>query len=51
MSHMSFDEWAKLYKLDPEEFERKRRDVIEAEICKAPIERRAKLRLLQMEIS
>lgn len=50
MSHMSFDEWSKLYKLDPEEFERKRREAIEAEICKAPVERRAKLRLLQMEI-
>ena len=50
MSDFSFDDWAKLYKTSPEDFERKRKEAIEAEILKAPIERRNKLRLLQMEI-
>lgn len=50
MSDFSFDDWAKLYKTSPEDFERKRKEVIDAEILKAPIERRNDLRLLQMQI-
>lgn len=51
MSDFSFDDWAMLYKLDPEEFERKRTATIEAEICKAPIAQRNGLRLLQIEVN
>jgi len=49
MTNFNFDEWASLYKNYPEEFERKRSALLEAEILKAPIERREKLRMLQME--
>lgn len=50
MSDFSFDDWMKLARTSPEDFERKRKEVIDAEILKAPIERRAGLRILQMEI-
>ena len=50
MSDFSFDDWAKLAKTSPEDFERKRREVINAEILKAPVDQRNKLRLLQMEV-
>lgn len=49
MVKIDFDEWADLYKNFPEEFERKRKALLDAEIAKAPIERRNKLRMLQME--
>jgi hypothetical protein len=49
MSDFNFDEWANLAKNFPEEFEQKRKDVLEKEIMKAPLERRNKLRMLQME--
>jgi hypothetical protein len=49
MSDFSFDEWAKLYKEDPIAFECKRKETLEAEILKAPIESRIRLRLIQME--
>lgn len=49
MTNFNFDEWANLYENDPEEFERKRKEVLEAEILKAPIKNRNKLRLLQIE--
>jgi hypothetical protein len=49
MNNFSFDEWTKLYETNPEEFERKRKNLLEAEILKAPVENRSKLRLLQME--
>lgn len=49
MSDFNFDEWASLYKNYPEEFERKRTALLDAEILKAPIGQREKLRMLQME--
>ena len=49
MTNFNFDEWADLFENDPEEFERKRKEVLEAEILKAPIKNRNKLRLLQIE--
>lgn len=49
MYNFNFDEWAGLYKTDPETFERKRREVLEAEIAKAPVDQRAMLRLIQLE--
>ena len=49
MSNFSFDEWSKLYESDPIAFENKRKELLEAEILKAPVEQRGKLRLIQME--
>jgi len=49
MTTFDFDEWANLYENDPNEFEKKRKKILEAEILKAPIENRNKLRLLQIE--
>lgn len=49
MTNFNFDEWANLAKNFPEEFEQKRKEVLEKEIMKAPLERRNKLRMLQME--
>ena len=48
MSDFNFDEWASLYKNYPEEFERKRKEVLEKEIQKAPVSHRQNLRVLQM---
>ncbi len=47
--NFNFDEWADLYKKDPAEFERRRKEVLEAEILKSPVSRRHKLRLLQVQ--
>jgi hypothetical protein len=49
MSDFSFDYWSKLFKASPEDFEAKRKEFLEAEICKAPVEARNKLRILQMQ--
>ena len=49
MIKINFDEWANLYKNYPEEFERKRKEVIDDEIAKSPISRRNNLRMIQME--
>lgn len=49
MVNISFDEWAALYKADPVEFERRRKELIDLEILKAPIEHRDMLRVLQTE--
>lgn len=49
MTNFSFDEWAQLYESDPEAFERKRAALLEETILSAPVEHRAKLRLLQIE--
>lgn len=49
MSDFNFDEWANLAKNFPEEFEKKRKEVLEKEIMKAPIHHRESLRILQME--
>ena len=49
MSDFNFDEWANLAKNFPEEFEQKRKEVLEKEIMKAPIKNRENLRMLQME--
>lgn len=49
MNKIDFDQWATLYSENPEEFERRRKELIEREILNAPIEHRAKLRILQVE--
>ncbi len=49
MYKFDFDEWADLYERDPAEFERKRRQVLDAEIQKAPVEQRLRLKLIQLE--
>ena len=49
MSDFNFDEWANLAKNFPEEFEQKRKEVLEKEIMKAPVKCRESLRMLQME--
>lgn len=49
MEDSSFEEWVKLYEEDPVAFENKRKEILEAEILKAPVELRGKLRLIQME--
>ena len=49
MCDFNFDEWADLHRNHPEEFERKRKEFLDAEILKAPVSSRNKLRLLQME--
>ena len=49
MEDFSFDEWARLYEEDPVAYERKRKEILEAEILKAPVEQRGKLRLMQMQ--
>lgn len=49
MFKFDFNEWAQLSKDDPVEFERRRKEVLDAEILKAPIKNRGSLRLLQME--
>jgi hypothetical protein len=45
-----FDEMAALAKSDPYEFERRRVELIKAEINKAPPEHRPKLRALQLKL-
>lgn len=49
MYEFNFDEWADLYNNSPEEFERKRAEILEAEILKSPVKNRAILRILQLE--
>jgi hypothetical protein len=49
MYKFNFDEWAELAQSDPEEFERKRKEVLEAEIMKASVANRYDLRLIQMQ--
>lgn len=49
MYEFDFDEWMKLYETDPEAYERKRKEILEAEIKKSPVEKRAMLRVSQAE--
>ena len=49
MNKFEFDKWAELFKTDPNTFEIKRKQIIESAISEAPIEHRAKLRLLQLQ--
>ncbi len=49
MLNFDFDEWADLYENNPVEFERRRAELLNAEIMKAPEDHRAMLRVLQME--
>ena len=49
MYDFKFDEWAALAESDPAAFERKRKEVLDAEILKAPVASRNNLRMLQME--
>jgi hypothetical protein len=45
-----FDEWRRLAQADPEAFERRRREVVEALIARAPRSRQARLKGLQFRI-
>jgi len=45
-----FDEWLRLAQDDPEAFERRRREVVEALIAQAPQSRQARLKGLQFRI-
>jgi hypothetical protein len=49
MQKFDFDEWADLYRKDPAEFERKRKQMLDDAILAAPVDQRNKLRLLQMQ--
>lgn len=46
----NFDRWKNLCAVDPEGFERVRRAVVEAQIARAPAERRARLEALQWRV-
>jgi len=48
--HFDIDEWQRLAREDPREFERKRRAEIDALIAHAPPEQRERLRALQFRI-
>lgn len=45
-----FDQWRELYQLDPEEFEKRRAELIEATIADAPEEYQRRLRGLMFEV-
>ena len=45
MQDFYFDDWADLYRKDPGEFEKKRQQVLDAVIARAPLEIRDKLRI------
>jgi hypothetical protein len=45
-----FDDWAKLAQHDPEAFEKRRREAIDAVIAKAPLHEQQRLRGLQFRI-
>ncbi len=49
MAHFDFDEWMQLYKINPTEFERKRKELLSAEISAAPVEHQQKLQEIQAE--
>ncbi len=49
MDQFDFDDWALLYKTNPGEFERKRKELLSAVIASAPVESRAILRVIQQE--
>lgn len=48
--NIDFDEWAQLYKTDPAEFERRRKEAIATTIDAAPEERQESMYTLQREI-
>lgn len=50
MSNFNFDEWSKLYETDPDEFERRRTELLQARIMQSPIPQRNMLRMLQLEV-
>lgn len=49
-TELNFDEWRMLAETDPDEFERRRREVLEAFIDESPADRRPHLRRLQWRI-
>jgi len=49
MDKFSFDEWMQLYKTNPAEYERRRADVLNESIMKAPVEHRNAMRMIQLE--
>jgi len=50
MDIKDFDEWAALAKTDPEAFEQRRREAIEAYIAEAPAEHQQRLRGVQFRV-
>lgn len=48
--HLDFDEWRVLASSDPDEFEAKRRKVLDAVIARAPEKRRKRLKGLQWRV-
>ena len=48
--HLDFEQWSLLASLDPEEFENRRKALIDAVISKAPERRRQRLRGLQWRV-
>lgn len=49
MDDFNFDEWAELYKNHPDEFELRRKQLLDNAIASAPVQYRNKLRILQIE--
>lgn len=47
MTNIDFDEWALLYRTDPAAFDIKRKEILNAEILKAPYHIQPNLRILQ----
>ncbi len=50
MDNFNFDEWAELYRTDPEAYERRRSEYLNEYIMNAPVENRNDLRMLQLEV-
>lgn len=49
MSNFNFDEWLDLFERNPQEFECKRKEVLDVLISKSRVSNRPELRLLQMQ--
>lgn len=49
MDKFNFDEWAKLYENNPDEYERRRAEYLKQSILNAPVEYRNHLRIIQLE--
>ena len=47
---MDFDAWSKLYREDPVEYERRRAEMLNETIMKAPVEHRNMLRMIKLEV-
>ena len=49
MDKFSFDEWSTLYSTNPAEYERRRAELLNANIMTAPVEHRNAMRMIQLE--